>query len=140
VVEPGIKGFWRCYSNIRHLLGRELKGALGGADPLATFEKSGFFSPDGLEVGGWVGGGGPGERDGGSRLRAPTGRPRRGALRGRRQPLTTSCRHNRPPSRASPHRARWSLQSLATSPAFLRRWGRSSTPSPSSAACPSRTG
>jgi hypothetical protein len=54
VVEPGIKGFWRCYSNIQHLLGTELKTSLaaaGGADPLTPYTPSGFYSPQGLEVG-----------------------------------------------------------------------------------------
>ncbi|GBF89848.1 amine oxidase [Raphidocelis subcapitata] len=50
VVEPGIKGFWRCYSNIDALLTKELRGALGGGSPLTGYTRSGFWTPEGLEV------------------------------------------------------------------------------------------
>jgi hypothetical protein len=46
VVEPGIKGFWRCYSNIDALLSKEL----GGSSPLTRYTRSGFWTPEGLEV------------------------------------------------------------------------------------------
>ncbi|KAI8467660.1 MAG: hypothetical protein J3K34DRAFT_523548 [Monoraphidium minutum] len=50
VVEPGIKGFWRCYSNIQALLGSELAGRMPAGGPLTPYTRSGFWSPDGLEV------------------------------------------------------------------------------------------
>jgi len=53
VVEPGIKGFWRCYANIQNLMATELRSELasrGGGDPLTQYTRSGFWTPGGLEV------------------------------------------------------------------------------------------